>query len=270
MCRNYRELTAREIGEIADLYPVTTNREIARRYDISVDALIEHIAYPRGWKKNHKAVYMGNRGSKGLTERQEQWIINHYQHTKNEDIMAKYHIGESTLHRIARKHGLKKSRQHMKKTQRNATSHAQEACKRFGMYEDTAQRMRKEAAERKARGERLPGSFMPGVSNLDRLGPKRFRECNEKRSATMREIRRKERLRLHWGLPQLTKLNISYNGYTPAARKRSNHRHLFRVHNYIVERGATVVYYDELTDRRPRMEANAYKYGLKVREWKDE
>ena len=41
MCRNYRELTTCELGEIARLYPVTTNREIARRYDISVDALQE-------------------------------------------------------------------------------------------------------------------------------------------------------------------------------------------------------------------------------------
>ena len=270
MCRNYRELTDRELAEIEELYPVTPSREIARRYGISLDALQRKTARPRGWKKDPKAVFIGRRNGRTLTEKEERWIIRHYQHTKNDDIMAKFHIGESSLHRLARKHGLKKSRQHMKKTQRNATSHAKEACKRFGMYEDTSQRMRKEAADRKARGERLPGSFMPGVSNLDRLGPKRFRECNEKRSATMREIRRKERLRLHWGLPQLTKLNISYNGYTPAARKRSNHRHLFRVHNYIVERGATVVYYDEMTDRRPRMEANAYKYGLKVREWKDE
>ena len=39
MCRNYRELSAAEVGEIARLYPVTTNREIARQYDISVDEI---------------------------------------------------------------------------------------------------------------------------------------------------------------------------------------------------------------------------------------
>ena len=56
MCRNYRELSAAEVGEIARLYPVTTNREIARRYDISVDALQDYLAYPNGWKKDRKAM----------------------------------------------------------------------------------------------------------------------------------------------------------------------------------------------------------------------
>ena len=73
---------------------------------------------------------------------------------------------------------------------------------------------------------RIPGSFMPGQSNKDRLGAKRFKQCIEKATATMREIRRKERVRLHWGLPQQTRLNISYDGYTPRMRKKSIHRHL--------------------------------------------
>ena len=85
----------------------------------------------------------------------------------------------------------------------------------------------------------------------------------------MREIRRKERVRLHFGLPQKTKLRISYNGYTPKMRLKSQHRHLFRKHGYIVERGDDVVYYDEQTDRSTIMEANARKWGLTVEEWRD-
>ena len=141
MCRNYRELSTAEVGEIARLYPVTTNREIARMYDISVDALQDYLAYPNGWTKDRKAVLIGNRGGQSLTDKQVQWIVKHYQHTKNDDIMAKFGIGESTLHRIARKYGLKKSRQQQRKTQRNATCHAHEACRKYGVYEETRQRM---------------------------------------------------------------------------------------------------------------------------------
>lgn len=75
--------------------------------------------------------------------------------------------------------------------------------------------------------------------------------------------------RLYWGLPQQTRLNISYDGYTPRMRKKSIHRHLFRKHGYLVERGDDTVYYDNETDRRPKMEANAHKWGLTVEEWKD-
>lgn len=262
--RNYRELTASEIGEIERLYTVTPNREIARRYDISVDALQDYIAYPRGWKKDRKAVLIGNRNGRSLTEKEVQWIVRHYRHTKNDDIMAKFGIGESSLHRVARKYGLTKSRQHMKKMQWNATCHAHEACRRYGIYEETAVRMKQEAEDRKARGERIPGSFMPGQSNRDRMSKKQFKECYERIHEKRRETIRKERLRIKWGLPQKTRLNLNYNGYTDKDRKRSIHRTLFRKCGYIVEYGGNDVYYDEHTDRRPKMEANAHKFGLRV------
>ena len=262
--RNYRTLTDEEILELEKLYPVTPNRTLARQYGISVDALQDYVAYPRGWKKDRKAVLIGNREGRSLTEKQIAWIVKHYAHTKNEDIMEKFGIGESTLHRLARKYGLKKSRQQMKKTQRNATEAAYEVCKRYGIYEETARRMKEKMNEMIANGERIPGSFVKGQSNRDRLGPKRFKQCIEKATETMREIRRKERVRLHFGLPQKTKLLISFNGYTEKQRKKSIHRHLFRKHNYIVDWGSDDIYYDEETDRRPMMEANAHKWGLKV------
>ena len=261
---NYRELTDEEIRQLGELYPVTTNRELSRRFGISVDALQDYVAYPRGWKKDRKAVQIGNRGGRSLTEKEVGWIIRHYQHTKNEDIMQKFGIGESTLHRLARKHGLKKSRQQMKKTQQEATQAAWQACRDYGIYEETRERMKREAEERKARGERIPGSFMPGQSNKDRLSPKRFAEHMDMIHAKRRETIRKDRIRLHFGLPQKTRMKLCYNGYGHAERKKSMHRHLFRKHGYIVERGSNTVYYDEETVRHPLMEANAAKYGLKV------
>ena len=264
--RNCRTLTDEEIREMEKLYPVTPNRLLAKQYGISLDALQDYVAYPRGWKKDRKAVLIGNRGGRSLTEKEIAWIVKHYHHKKNDDIMEKFGIGEATLHRLARKHGLKKTDRFMKKTQRNATEVSNQVCRRYGIYEETARRMKEKMLEMSARGERFPGSFKKGESNKDRLSPYRFRKCIEKATATMRELRRKERLRMHWGLPPLTKLNISWNGYTAEARKRASQRHLFRKKNYIVERGATVVFYDELTERSVKMEENAHKYGLKVKE----
>lgn len=269
MFRNYRELTEQELSEIAQLYPTTTNREIARRYNISVDALIDYLARPRGWQKDRKALLIGNRGKGSLNEKQVAWIIRHYKNTKNDDILAKFDIGESTLHCIARKYGLKKTRQYINKAQRNATEHAWQACKRYGVYEETAERMRDKLNAMIARGERIPGSFVPGESNKDRLGPKRFRRCIEKAAQTMRELRRKERVRLHFGLPQQTRLMISYDGYTPKMRKKAVHRHLFRKHGYLVAHGDDIIYYDDETNRRPLMESKAHLYGLTVRAWTD-
>lgn len=262
--RNYRELTDEEIRQLEDLYPVTTNRELSRRFGISVDALQDFIAYPRGWKKDLKALRIGNRNGRTLTEKETQWIIRHYQHTKNEDIMQKFGIGESALHRIARKHGLKKSRQQMKKTQQEATQAAWQACKDYGVYEEASRRMTEKMKAMSARGEYIPGSFMPGQSNKDRLTPKRFKECMEKGHKKRNETIRKERIRIHFGLPQKTRLNLTYGGYDEAHKKKALHRHLFRKLGYIVERSSDEVYYNEETERRPKMEANAHLYGLRV------
>lgn len=262
--RNYRELTADELAEIERLYPVTTNREIARRYRISVDALQDYLAYPNGWKKDRKSVLVGNRGGKGLTEKQLAWLIKHFRNTKNEDIMQKLGIGESTLHRVARKYGLKKTKQFVRKAQQNATAHAYEACRKYGVYDATAERMRRKMLEITSRGERIPGSFAPGVSNLQRLGEKRERERVEKAHASRNETIRKERMRARWDLPRLTKMHILPYGYTDKRRQMAEHRYLFRRKNYIVERGSNDVYYDEDTQRNPIMEANAHKYGLRV------
>lgn len=263
MCRNYRELTAVELGEIASLYPVTPNRDIARKYDISVDALVDYLAAPRGWKKDYKAVLIGSRGGHSLTEKQIAWIVKHYKHTKNADILAKFDIGETALHRIARKYGLKKTRQQMKKTQQDATSHAYEVCRKYGIYAELSERKKREFAERKARGEPHPGGFKKGVSNRDRLGPKRFKAFIEKAAASMRETRRKERMRMRWGLPQKTKLRLSLNGYTHKARKKACYRNCLRRKGYFCEWGEDTVYYDEHTQRSEKMEANAMKVGLR-------
>lgn len=263
--RNWRTLTDDEIQELERLYPVTTNRELSERFDISIDAIQDHFAHPQGWKKDMKAVMVGSRGGRSLTEKEKAWIVRHYQHTKNADIMAKFGIGESQLHRLARKLGLKKSRQQMKKTQREATDHAYEVCKKYGVYEDSRQYMKQKWAEAKGRGERLPG-FMPGVTNVQRHGRRKERERIEKAQKTRNESIRKDRIRIHFGLPQKLRLKILYNGYTKVHRQKSIHRYMFRKYNYIVERGSDVVYYDEQTERHLQMEANAGKYGLKVME----
>lgn len=262
--RNWRTLTDDEMQELERLYPVTTNRELSRRFDVSVDAIQDRIAYPRGWKKDTKTIKIGRRGGRSLTEKEQAWLIRHYKNTKNADILQRFGIGESQLHRLARKLGLKKTRQQMKKMQHEATIEAREVCNKYGVYEETRKRMKQVMAGYKERGERYPGSFQPGVTNVQRLGKRRERERIMKAHKTRNESIRKDRVRIHFGLPQKLRLKIHYNGYTETYRKKSVHRNLFRKHNYIVERGSDDIYYDEQTDRRPRMEANASRYGLRV------
>lgn len=70
-----------------------------------------------------------------LTPENERWLIAHFKHTKNDVIMARLGLSHSTLHRIVRELGLKKTRQFMKKMQAAAASKAKEVCIRTGRYE---------------------------------------------------------------------------------------------------------------------------------------
>ena len=260
--RNYRELSQEEVQQLERLYPVTPNRVLARQFDISVDGLMDYVARPRGWQKDRKAVLIGNRHGRSLTERETQWFIRHYQHTRNQDIMEKFGIGESTLHRVARKYGLKKSKPFMRKVQQNATEAAHKACTDYGIYEETSRKQRQRMADLKARGERMPGSFMPGQSNKDRLSPKRYKECLAKTQQKRNKTIRSDRIRIHFGLEPRTKLVKHWNVHRDW--HKPHYRYKFRQFGYSVEPDSHEVYYFPDTVRHPIMEHNAQKYGFKI------
>lgn len=120
--RNYRDLTPHEVERLKDEYPITANRHLAIRYDVSIDG-IRTLAKKQGWKKDHNALLAGKRELHTLTAEEEAWIIKHFRNTPNAAIMQRIDIGESTLHRIARKHGLKKTYVRAKQKAEEAMKH---------------------------------------------------------------------------------------------------------------------------------------------------
>ena len=258
--RNHRTLTEEEVQRLEKLYPVTTNRELSRMFDISVDAIQDYLAKPRGWKKDRKATQIGNRGGKSLTEKQEAWIIKHYKHTKNSDILNKFGIGESTLHRLARKHGLKKSKQFMKKTQRENAERGCAVCLEYGVYEQSAEYAREQWRQRKERGETL--GFKKGESNKTRMSSRKFKKTMQLAHEKRRETIRKERMRIKWGLEQKTKMRLVSGG-----KDRIHQRYAMRKRGYIVPRGSNIAYYTDDTMRDIRAEERAQATGLHVELW---
>ena len=262
--KNYRNLSPSELNELISLYPTTTNRELSRRFDISVDAIQKKIAVIYGLKKNRKAVLIGNRAGHSLSEEDTDWIIKHYKHTKNAEIMARFNIGESTLHRCARKYGLKKSNVFMKKAQRENAEKGYEVCLNNGVYEQNAEYTRKQWDEwKKLPREQWPGrkvgvkpQHQPGVST--RRYNKRMKEGFEKRRQTIR----RERARLLYGLEQKTSLKLT----KIMTRKMSACKHaMIKQCNYFPdEEHPTWIFYDNETNRSVRREAHAANLGLKV------
>ena len=68
---------------------------------------------------------MGKTDRITLTPEQERWLVAHFRHTRNVEIGERLGISQSSLHRFARELGLTKTRQFMRKAQRNTAEKAE-------------------------------------------------------------------------------------------------------------------------------------------------
>lgn len=190
-----------------------------------------------------------NKG-KQLSESEMAWLIKHYKHTKNDAIMARLGISHSSLHRIAHELGLTKSRQFMQKTQAEAAQAAFDSHKRNGTFPPKGYRI----------PNRETNCFKKGQSNRDRLSPKKYRECQEKRRASWRKTYDSDKRRtLAWGFEQRTKFRFVRQSPSKIA-----YRFGLRKLGYIEDAvDHNLFYYTSENLRRPKKEANAHKYGIR-------
>ena len=174
-----------------------------------------------------------------LTPEQEKWLVAHFRHTKNDDIMERLGISHSTLHRFARELGLTKTRQFMRKTQRNAADRARESHLRNGTYPP--------------KGFIIPRSeefrFKPGETSAQRLGKAGERKRAEKSAESRKRTFKEERSRRVFGLPQRTGLRV-----IRLPRYVAYQRYHLRKLGYIVPRGGFTAYYTPETRRSPLYE----------------
>ena len=169
-----------------------------------------------------------------LTEKQEAWLQKHFKHTKNEDIARYLNISPRSVNRIAKRRGLKKSCQFIRKCQTEAQKKAHEVNLRNGNYPP--------------KGYRIPNSekyyFKKGDRIIDRIGPKREAERLAKSVASRKETFRLEKARALFGLPRQTKLQV-----VQRPRKLVHVRYRLRKRGYDIERGSMVAYYNQNTRR---------------------
>ena len=162
-----------------------------------------------------------------------------FKNTPNDVIMEKLEISFSTLHRTARALGLVKTKQFMRKCQRNAADKARESHIINGTFPP--------------KGYIIPGSeenrFKAGVTNEQRLGARKNRKRIEKSAESRRQTWKEERARRLFGLPQQTKLRVRNYG-----RKMHVQAHYLRKRGYTVDYQSFTAWYDTETHRCPVLE----------------
>ena len=193
-----------------------------------------------------------------LDEKQMKWLIKHYAHTKNSDILLRLGISHYKLHIIARELSLKKSTQFMHKCQRAASEAGAAVCYRSGYYDY----LRKHPFGDK------PHHFEKGKTNEQRWGKKKNQRRIERATESLRETRKKERRRLIFGFEQQTKLHIIF---TKQNKARYSFKWRLRKLSYHVERYSFDVFYDCNTKRSDNIEKiGKEKYRLDFKELKQE
>lgn len=174
-----------------------------------------------------------------LTPEQEKWLIAHFKHTKNEEIGERLGISQSSVHRFARELGLTKTKQFMRKVQKNTSERAKASHLRNGTYPP--------------KGYRIPRSeefqFKKGVSNIQRLGKAGERKRVEKSAASRRKTFKVERARKLFGLPQQTKLRVMRE-----PRGKTCHRWYLKKRGYIIDDRELIAYWTEDTRRATILE----------------
>lgn len=175
-----------------------------------------------------------------LTEEQENWLKKHFKHTKNEEIAAKLGISESSMHRLARLYGLKKSPQFMRKCVQEAATAAKQSHLLNGTYPPKGYKI----------PNREKGGFKPGETSRNRIGAKREAERIKKSAESRRETWRKEKARATFGFPQRTKLHV-----IPVPKAKIRMRWYLKQRGYILDEKERIAYYTDTTRRAVRIEA---------------
>ena len=177
----------------------------------------------------------------------------------NRRMMKWFGISFSTLQRFRRELGLQKDMRAIRKQQ---AKDIKKICERNGYYASIRGKAPSEACMEATRQLRASG-FHP-IKQLKTNNPRKYKRLMRKKSEQRKELWRKERMRMVYGLERRTKLRLPLNSLTHAASACKYV--MIRECNYFADPDGDshIICYDSQTRRSARREATAAKHGLKV------
>lgn len=238
------ELSPEQMQYLVLHFADTTKKELAQQLGISIPLLYKYahalqLDLPGPANKIH------------LEAKQLDYLVRNFKDHENEFLAFHLGISETTLHRLARRFGLKKSPAFLK------------ARSVEGGHTSIYYHRKRDDGFIPPKGTCPPGSekgwFKKGEKPIDRLGPKKEAARIEKAAASRRATRLDEKIRLQRGLPQRTKLKIR-----TAPPGTYAERHYLKSRGYILDNDALVAYWNEETRRSPRLEANPKIYTFRA------
>ena len=182
----------------------------------------------------------------------------------NRRMITWFGIGFSTLQRFKREFGLEKD---MKSIRKQQAKDIKKICERNGYYASIRGKAPSEACMEATRRLRAAG-FHP-IKQLKANNPRRYKQLMRKKSEQRKELWRKERMRMVYGLERRTKLRLPLNSLTHAASACKYM--MIRECNYFADPDGDshIICYDSQTRRSEKREATAIRHGFTIVEGED-
>mgnify|MGYP003424687518 FL=1 len=182
----------------------------------------------------------------------------------NRRMMKWFGISFSTLQRFRRELGLQKD---MRAIRKQLAKDIKKTCEKNGYYDSLRGHAPSEACQEAARKMWAEG-FHP-MKQLKANNPRKYKRLMRKKSEQRKELWRKERLRMVYGLERRTKLRLPLNSLTHAASACKYM--MIRECNYFADPDGDshIICYDSQTRRSEKREATAIRHGFTIVEGED-
>ena len=182
----------------------------------------------------------------------------------NRRMMTWFGISFSTLQRFKREFGIEKDMQAIRKQQ---AKDIKKICERNGYYASIRGKAPSDACLEATRQLRAAG-FHP-IKQLKANNPRKYKRLMQKKSEQRKELWRKERMRMVYGLERRTKLRLPLNSLTHAASACKYM--MIRECNYFADPDGDshIICYDSQTRRSEKREATAIRHGFTIVEGED-
>ena len=207
-----------------------------------------------------------------LTAEQREWLCKWFPEEENSRLMKASGMSHSTLHRFARQLHLTKSKAGMKRIKRRHTRQIKRVCERNGYYDSLRGHQPSLACrEGSARmwQEIREGKREHPARIMRRTNPRRYRQWMQNKSQARKEVIRKEKLRVKYGLERKTRLRcivmVKYTRSQVCRRYNALRRGYIVMQDCSDEGGERYnIYYDSHTRRSEAFEQNLIGDGFHV------
>ena len=182
----------------------------------------------------------------------------------NRRMMTWFGISFSTLQRFRRELGLQKD---MRAIRKQLAKDIKKTCEKNGYYDSLRGHAPSEACQEAAR-KMWDEGFHP-IKQLKATNPRKYKRLMRKKGEQRKELWRKERLRMVYGLERRTKLRLPLNSLTHAASACKYM--MIRECNYFADPDGDshIICYDSQTRRSEKREATAIRHGFTIVEGED-